>query len=90
MVIKNRVNGLLAYLKSCWRVLFFAGVVWGPKKGVLLAYASKILLAVRQKIPALHRYIQQHTIMRGAEILRFRESLSFSRRIHMINKLDSN
>jgi hypothetical protein len=44
---------LLAYLKSCWRVLFFAGVVWGPKMSFLLAYASKILLAVRQKIPAL-------------------------------------
>jgi len=44
---------LLAYLKFCWRVLFFAGVVLGPKRGVLLAYASKILLAVRQKIPAL-------------------------------------
>ena len=45
---------LLAYLKFCWRVLFFAGVVLGPKRGVLLAYASKILLAVRQKIPALY------------------------------------
>ena len=50
---------LLAYLKFCWRVLFFAGVVLGPKRGVLLAYASKILLAVRQKIPALRIRLEE-------------------------------
>jgi len=44
---------LLAYLKFCWRVLIFAGVVLGQNKGIFWRTASKILLAVRQKIPAL-------------------------------------
>jgi len=44
---------LLAYLKFCWRVLIFAGVVLGQNKWIFWRTASKILLVVCQKIPAL-------------------------------------
>jgi len=47
---------LLAYLKFCWRVLIFAGVVLGQNKGIFWRTASKILLAVRYARKYPHSY----------------------------------
>ena len=44
---------LLAHLKFCWRILNFAGAVFEVKLRQQTTCASKILLALRQKIPTL-------------------------------------
>jgi hypothetical protein len=46
---------LLAHLKFCWRILNFAGAVFEVKLRQQTTCASKILLALRQKIPTLSR-----------------------------------
>jgi hypothetical protein len=47
---------LLAHLKFCWRILNFAGAVFEVKLRQQTTCASKILLALRQKIPTLVWY----------------------------------
>jgi hypothetical protein len=44
---------LLAHLKFCWCILNFAGTVFEVKLPQQTTCASKILLALRQKIPTL-------------------------------------
>ena len=44
---------LLAHLKFCWRIINFAGAVFEVKLRQQTTCASKILLALRQKIPTL-------------------------------------